>query len=185
MVRLSICRDCHDLQVPGFPYAARRLNTCAGLHHSLPSLGTASAVPFSLAAAVSPHGRVTLPATPSSEDYLTLNVWTAAGKVTEKRPVMVWMHGCGFEFGSSADPGTDGTHLASRGVVVVSFNYRVGVFGFLLIRNSMSKDPPAIMVCTISWLHCAGLGRTSRASAVTWEMSRCSVSQQGLMPLEF
>ena len=69
--------------------------------------------------------------TPSSEDCLTLNVWTAAGKVTEKRPVMVWIHGGGFEFGTSADPSTDGTHLASKGVVVVSFNYRVGVFGFL------------------------------------------------------
>jgi para-nitrobenzyl esterase len=69
--------------------------------------------------------------TPSSEDCLTLNVWTAAEKVTEKRPVMVWIHGGGFQFGSSADPSTDGTHLASKGVVVVSFNYRVGVFGFL------------------------------------------------------
>jgi para-nitrobenzyl esterase len=69
--------------------------------------------------------------TPSSEDCLTLNVWTAAAKEAEKRPVMVWVHGGGFEFGSSADPSTDGTRLASKGVVVVSFNYRVGVFGFL------------------------------------------------------
>jgi para-nitrobenzyl esterase len=82
--------------------------------------------------------------TPSSEDCLTLNVWTAAGEVTEKRPVMVWIHGGGFEFGSSADPSTDGTRLASKGVVVVSFNYRVGVFGFLahpdLDREARSGD---------------------------------------------
>jgi para-nitrobenzyl esterase len=44
---------------------------------------------------------------------------------------MVWIHGGGFEFGASANPSTDGARLAQKGVVVVSFNYRVGVLGFL------------------------------------------------------
>jgi para-nitrobenzyl esterase len=68
---------------------------------------------------------------PRSEDCLTLNVWTAAREADEKRPVMVWVHGGGFQFGSSANPATDGSQLAAKGVVVVSFNYRLGIFGFL------------------------------------------------------
>ena len=44
---------------------------------------------------------------------------------------MVWIHGGGFQFGSSANPATDGGPLAAKGVVVVSFNYRLGIFGFL------------------------------------------------------
>ncbi len=66
-----------------------------------------------------------------SEDCLSLNIWTAAHRAEEKRPVMVWIHGGGFQFGASADPSTDGSRLAEKGVVVVSFNYRVGVFGFM------------------------------------------------------
>ncbi|UVO33812.1 carboxylesterase family protein [Bradyrhizobium arachidis] len=68
---------------------------------------------------------------PRNEDCLTLNVWTAAQEADEKRPVMVWIHGGGFQFGSSANPATDGALLAAKGVVVVSFNYRLGVLGFL------------------------------------------------------
>ncbi len=66
-----------------------------------------------------------------SEDCLTLNVWSAAQEADDRRPVMVWIHGGGFEFGSSSLPGTDGARLAARGVVLVSFNYRLGVFGFM------------------------------------------------------
>ncbi len=80
--------------------------------------------------------------TPSSEDCLTLNVWTSARKVEERRPVMVWIHGGGFEFGSSADPSTDGTRLAAKGAVVVSFNYRVGVFGFLA-HPDLDREGPS------------------------------------------
>ena len=68
---------------------------------------------------------------PRAEDCLTLNVWTAAKEADEKRPVMVWIHGGGFQFGSSANPATDGSLLAAEGVVVVSFNYRLGLLGFL------------------------------------------------------
>ncbi|MDH7799347.1 MULTISPECIES: carboxylesterase family protein [unclassified Beijerinckia] len=68
---------------------------------------------------------------PRSEDCLSLNVWTAAKETNEKRPVMVWVHGGGFQFGSSAGPAIDGSVLAQKGVVVVNFNYRLGVLGFL------------------------------------------------------
>jgi para-nitrobenzyl esterase len=68
---------------------------------------------------------------PQSEDCLTLNVWTAAASADEKRPVMVWIPGGGFVVGSSALPNYDGGPLAAKGVVLVSFNYRLGVYGFL------------------------------------------------------
>ena len=72
-------------------------------------------------------------ATEKSEDCLTLNVWTAAAQADEARPVMLWIHGGGFQFGSSASPLYDGARLAQRGVVLVSFNYRLAVFGFLAL----------------------------------------------------
>jgi para-nitrobenzyl esterase len=66
-----------------------------------------------------------------SEDCLYLNVWTGAQNQSEKRPVMVWIHGGGFYAGSSNTPDYDGRILAREGVVVVTINYRLGVFGFL------------------------------------------------------
>ncbi|HUL78625.1 MAG TPA: carboxylesterase family protein [Vicinamibacteria bacterium] len=65
-----------------------------------------------------------------SEDCLYLNVWTQAASPSEKRPVMVWIHGGGFQAGSASEPRQDGERLARRGVVVVGINYRLGVFGF-------------------------------------------------------
>ncbi|WNE94218.1 carboxylesterase family protein [Streptomyces luomodiensis] len=69
---------------------------------------------------------------PMSEDCLYLNVWTGAGPADERpRPVLVWIYGGGFRIGTGADPRYDGEHLAGQGVVVVTFNYRLGAFGFL------------------------------------------------------
>lgn len=67
-----------------------------------------------------------------SEDCLYLNVWSPATAQPGSLPVMVWFHGGGFVAGSGADARSDGANLAREGgVVVVSFNYRSGVFGFL------------------------------------------------------
>jgi para-nitrobenzyl esterase len=71
---------------------------------------------------------------PMSEDCLHLNVWTAGLKDGRKRPVMVWFHGGGFAFGSGGEPEFDGTNLAARhGVVLVTVNHRLNVFGFLYL----------------------------------------------------
>ncbi|MFI6350314.1 carboxylesterase/lipase family protein [Streptomyces sp. NPDC050560] len=68
---------------------------------------------------------------PMSEDCLFLNVWTRAPSARERLPVLVWVHGGGFRGGTGADPRYDGERLARKGVVVVTFNYRLGALGFL------------------------------------------------------
>ena len=71
------------------------------------------------------------PVQPMSEDCLFLNVWTAAKRADEKRPVMVWIHGGALTRGSGSLEPYNGTHLAERGVVLVTINYRLGPLGFL------------------------------------------------------
>lgn len=71
-----------------------------------------------------------IPAQPISEDCLYLNVWTAATSPAERRPVLVFIYGGGFTSGGSACPIYDGEAMAGKGVVFVSINYRVGIFGF-------------------------------------------------------
>jgi para-nitrobenzyl esterase len=67
-----------------------------------------------------------------SEDCLNLNVWTPAVNRGGKRPVMVWLHPGGFEYGSGNVAFNDGTNLARRGdVVVVAINQRLGALGYL------------------------------------------------------
>ncbi|NIJ35881.1 para-nitrobenzyl esterase [Sphingopyxis panaciterrae] len=76
---------------------------------------------------------------PMSEDCLTLNVWTPKPAKGAKLPVMVWIHGGGFVGGSGTLPETDGGLLAKRDVVIVSFNYRLGRFGFFA-HPALGKD---------------------------------------------
>ncbi|MHA6247148.1 carboxylesterase/lipase family protein [Pontibacter sp. CAU 1760] len=71
-----------------------------------------------------------IPKEPISEDCLYLNVWTGAQSAKEKRPVLVWIYGGGFNSGGSAVPIYDGEAMAKKGIVFVSLNYRVGPFGF-------------------------------------------------------
>lgn len=68
---------------------------------------------------------------PSSEDCLYVNVITPAESPYEKLPVALWIYGGGFMQGYSQKLETDGEAFAQRGVVYVSFNYRVGPFGYL------------------------------------------------------
>jgi len=67
-----------------------------------------------------------------SEDCLTLNVWVADKHVDPKLPVMVWIYGGGFVAGTTSEARQNGYNLAQQGVIVVSMNYRLGVFGFLV-----------------------------------------------------
>ena len=65
-----------------------------------------------------------------SEDCLNLNVWTPAKSAHDRLPVMVWIYGGGFQAGATSEPRQNGEVLAAKGVVVVSMNYRLGIFGF-------------------------------------------------------
>ena len=78
----------------------------------------------------------------SVEDCLTLNVWTPTTEATEPWPVMVWIHGGGFEGGSShLDGAYTGEHLAPAAhAVVVTVNYRLGPFGFLAHEALTGED---------------------------------------------
>ena len=66
-----------------------------------------------------------------SEDCLYLNVWTPAKSANDHLPVLVWIYGGGFSAGSASDRSYSGEKLATKGVVLVSINYRVGQLGFL------------------------------------------------------
>jgi len=70
------------------------------------------------------------PPPPTSEDCLYVNVWTAASSSSAKLPVMVWSYGGAFTQGAGSAAGYDGEALAKKGVVFVTYNYRVGPFGF-------------------------------------------------------
>ena len=73
-----------------------------------------------------------LPDSPKmSEDCLNLNVFTPATKAGQKLPVMVWVYGGAYNEGGGNMPISDGNRLAQKGVIIVTFNYRVGAFGFL------------------------------------------------------
>lgn len=78
-------------------------------------------------------------ATTMSEDCLYLNVYTAADSAANRRPVMVWIHGGAFTSGAGAI--YQGEDLARKGVVVVTVNYRLGVFGFLA-HPELSRESP-------------------------------------------
>jgi para-nitrobenzyl esterase len=79
-----------------------------------------------------------------SEDCLYLNVWSAAKKSDEARPVMVWVHGGALVTGSGGSPWYDGTALAQKGIVSVTINYRLGPMGFLAHPAlSAESSPPS------------------------------------------
>jgi para-nitrobenzyl esterase len=76
-----------------------------------------------------------------SEDCLYLNVWTPATSPNDRIPVLVWIYGGGFAFGSTSEPGYSGEKLARKGVVLVSIAYRVGQLGFLAHPELSAESP--------------------------------------------
>jgi para-nitrobenzyl esterase len=75
------------------------------------------------------------------EDCLYLNVWTPAKSGNEKLPVMVYFFGGGFMAGDGSEPRYDGESMATKGIVAITVNYRLGVFGFLA-HPELSKESP-------------------------------------------
>lgn len=93
------------------------------------------------AGAWGPYSAEFIAAPPFSEDCLTLNVWKPASAARGRLPVLVFIHGGGFGGGGSAVPLYDGARLAARGAMVVTINYRVGVFGFLAHPQLTAESP--------------------------------------------
>lgn len=79
--------------------------------------------------------------TPPAEDCLYANVWAPERPASAKLPVMVWIHGGGFVNGGASPAVYDGRHFARRGVVFVSFNHRLGRFGFFA-HPALSAESP-------------------------------------------
>ena len=77
----------------------------------------------------------------ASEDCLCLNVWTGAKTANEKHPVLVWIHGGAFYEGSGEIITYDGEELAKKGVIVVTINYRLGIFGFYT-HPELTRESP-------------------------------------------
>lgn len=95
-----------------------------------------------------------------SEDCLTLNVWTP-GTATQgaKLPVMVWIYGGGFSAGSTSERRQDGEVFAHKGVILVSMNYRLSIFGFFA-HSALAAESPQ---------HAAGnYGLMDQAAALQW-----------------
>ncbi|RFZ84955.1 carboxylesterase family protein [Mucilaginibacter terrenus] len=76
-----------------------------------------------------------------SEDCLYLNVWVPAKKTKEKMPVLVYFYGGGFVAGDGSEARYDGESMAKRGIISLTVNYRLGVFGFLS-HPELSKESP-------------------------------------------
>ena len=98
---------------------------------------------------------------PYSEDCLYLNVWTnAAGKTDSKQPVAFFVHGGGFREGWGSEPEFDGEEWAAKDVVLVTVNYRLGVFGFLAHPDLSAESPHGVsgnyglldMIAALRWV---------------------------------
>ncbi|KUN74827.1 carboxylesterase [Streptomyces canus] len=90
---------------------------------------------------------------PAGDDWLTVNVWTPDPDPAARRPVMVWIYGGAYKFGSADDPAYDAGRLAREGeLVVVTLNYRVGIEGFLRIEGAPANRGLLDQVAGLEWV---------------------------------
>lgn len=94
-----------------------------------------------------------------SEDCLYLNVWTPAKKMNEKLSVLIYFNGGGLTSGSGSEPRYQGLALARKGIIVVTANYREGIFGFLA-HPQLSKEN--------SYKGSGNWGFMDQAAAIKW-----------------
>ena len=144
----------------GIPYAAPPVGDLRWRPPApaTPWTGERDATTFGAPCAQNSNGRMLAN---SSEDCLFLNVWTAEWPWRAAKPVMVWLHGGGNYGGTASGANFDGESLARRGVVLVTVNYRLTVFGFLahpeLTRESphhASGDYGLLdQIAALQWVH--------------------------------
>ena len=113
--------------------------------------------------------------TAPSEDCLYLNVWKPA-QTTGRLPVLVWIYGGGWVNGGASPAMYSGANLAREGILVASFNYRIGRFGGSPIRSSPARTRTTDFVSTTARLirsrHSSGSRRTLQRSAATRQRHR-------------
>ncbi|GHE60485.1 carboxylic ester hydrolase [Streptomyces longispororuber] len=97
-------------------------------------------------------GMDTLAGHTDGEDWLTVNVWSPAPDPEAALPVMVWIAGGGYVFGTSGLPEYDGRRLAGHGVVLVTFNYRVGVEGFAQLDGAPANRGLLDQIAALRWV---------------------------------
>ncbi|WP_306371489.1 carboxylesterase/lipase family protein [Nocardiopsis sp. CC223A] len=86
-------------------------------------------------------------------DWLTVNVWTPDADPAAARPVIVWIYGGAYKFGSSDDPGYDPHRIArDGGVVAVTFNHRVGIEGFARIDGAPANRGVLDQIAALEWV---------------------------------
>lgn len=107
----------------------------------MPWKGVLSAIKFAPACVQTGVSMPGEPPPPVSEDCLYLNVWAPKKRAPKLLPVMVWIYGGGFVSGSAAMPLYWGDQLARKGVVCVTFGYRVGPLGFL-VHPELTRESP-------------------------------------------
>jgi para-nitrobenzyl esterase len=134
------------------------------------------------------------PSGPVSEDCLYLNLWIPPHAQGQKLPVMVWIYGGGLANGSGSIPLYHGDVLAQRGVIVVTFNYRLGVFGFLALPGLAKESPTHTsgnyglldQVAALRWVHrniAAFGGDPSRVTVFGQSSGSISISALSVSPL--
>ncbi len=129
-----------------------------------------------------------------SEDCLFLNVWVPSKPASGKLPVMVWIYGGGFEAGATSERRQDGSVLAQQGVIVVSMNYRLSIFGFF-VHPELARESPhhaagnyglLDQVAALQWVHeniAAFGGDPSNVTIFGESAGSFSVSAQMASPL--
>lgn len=121
------------LRFLGIPYAAPPVGDLRWRAPSAPPswAGTRDATRFGPCAMQTIGASFDLRVAERSEDCLYLNVWTSSLEKNRRAPVMVWIHGGGHLGGAGSEDAFDGASFASQGVTLITFNYRLGAFGFL------------------------------------------------------
>lgn len=149
----------------GVPYAAPPVGELRWRPPQPPArwIGVRDALAFGPDFPQAPNAKFRAPR--QAEDCLYLNVWTPTPERQAKLPVMVWLHGGGFTGGSGSDLRSDGARLAAEGAVVVTLNYRSGLFGFFA-HPALSKESAAGV--------CGNYGLLDQMAALAWVRENCA-----------
>jgi len=147
----------------GLPFAAPPVGSLRwrAPQPAAPWKGTRKAIAFGPDCMQAPMSSVPGPGfiNPVSEDCLYLNVWTPSARPAKPMPVMVWIHGGAFIMGAGSYPDYDGAHFADQGVVLVTINYRLGLFGFFAHPALTHENPKGPL---------ANYGLMDQVAALRW-----------------